>query len=95
MRAGQVQFGVKQTALRDEHIQVVGESAFVPQIGQVQGRSEGFDLLGLRGFLPPHVHSIDEQLLRVREGLARQEDDLHCRVPVNVAPVVPVRVTSR
>ena len=31
---------------------------------------------GLRGLLPPHVHTIEEQLQRVREGLARQKDPL-------------------
>ncbi len=41
------------------------------------------DLLGLRGFLPPQVHTIEEQLLRVREGLARQEDDLQKWVFLN------------
>jgi malate dehydrogenase (oxaloacetate-decarboxylating)(NADP+) len=41
------------------------------------------DLLGLRGFLPPHVHTIEEQLLRVREGLARQPDDLQKWVFLN------------
>ena len=34
------------------------------------------DRHGLRGLLPPHVHTIDEQLMRVREGLDRQPDDL-------------------
>ncbi len=34
------------------------------------------DQLGLRGLLPGHVHTIEEQLVRVREGLARQPDDL-------------------
>src|SRR3954469_17442458 len=34
------------------------------------------DQLGLRGLLPAHVHTIEEQLLRVREGLARQPDEL-------------------
>ncbi|MGZ4126035.1 MAG: NAD-dependent malic enzyme, partial [Actinomycetota bacterium] len=38
---------------------------------------------GLRGFLPPHVHTIEEQLLRVREGLARQPDDLQKWVFLN------------
>jgi malate dehydrogenase (oxaloacetate-decarboxylating)(NADP+) len=41
------------------------------------------DLLGLRGFLPPQVHTMEEQLLRVREGLARQEDDLQKWVFLN------------
>jgi malate dehydrogenase (oxaloacetate-decarboxylating)(NADP+) len=41
------------------------------------------DLLGLRGFLPPHVHTIEEQLLRVREGLSRQTDDLQKWVFLN------------
>jgi malate dehydrogenase (oxaloacetate-decarboxylating)(NADP+) len=34
------------------------------------------DQLGLRGLLPAHVHTIEEQLLRVRGGLAKQPDDL-------------------
>jgi malate dehydrogenase (oxaloacetate-decarboxylating)(NADP+) len=34
------------------------------------------DLFGLRGLLPPRVCSMDEQLLRVRGGLAKQPDDL-------------------
>jgi malate dehydrogenase (oxaloacetate-decarboxylating)(NADP+) len=34
------------------------------------------DLFGLRGLLPPRVCSIEEQLLRVRGGLAKQPDDL-------------------
>ncbi|MGZ6143948.1 MAG: oxaloacetate-decarboxylating malate dehydrogenase, partial [Myxococcales bacterium] len=34
------------------------------------------DQHGLRGLLPPHVATIEEQLIRTREGLARQPDDL-------------------
>ena len=34
------------------------------------------DRHGLRGLLPAHVHTIEEQLMRVREGLERQPDDL-------------------
>ena len=41
------------------------------------------DLLGLRGFLPAQVHTIEEQLLRVREGLSRQPDDLQKWVFLN------------
>jgi malate dehydrogenase (oxaloacetate-decarboxylating)(NADP+) len=41
------------------------------------------DLLGLRGLLPAQVHSIEEQLLRVREGLSRQPDDLQKWVFLN------------
>ncbi len=41
------------------------------------------DLLGLRGLLPPHVHTIEEQLKRVRIGLSRQPDDLQKWVFLN------------
>ena len=41
------------------------------------------DLLGLRGLLPPHVNTIEDQLQRVREGLARQPDDLQKWVFLN------------
>ena len=34
------------------------------------------DRLGLRGLLPPHVHTLEDQLLRVRGGLEQQKDDL-------------------
>ena len=34
------------------------------------------DALGLRGLLPPHVHTQDEQVERVLEYLRRQRDDL-------------------
>ena len=34
------------------------------------------DALGLRGLLPPHVHSLEEQVVRVMENLQRKPTDL-------------------
>ena len=39
--------GFKQIPLRDQDIQVVGQSAFIPKIRQPQGRPQGIDLLCL------------------------------------------------
>ena len=47
MRAGQSEFGFKQIPLRDQDIQVVGQSAFIPKIRQPQGRPQGINLLCL------------------------------------------------
>jgi len=41
------------------------------------------DALGLRGLLPPHVHSQDEQVQKVLENLRRLPDDLDKYVALN------------
>src|SRR5438046_8295813 len=48
MGPGERHFSLEEIALGDEHIQIVGEPAFVPQVGQVQRGPEGLDLLHLR-----------------------------------------------
>ena len=51
MGGGECQFRHKKTPLRDEDIQIVCQTTFVTQIGKMQGRPQGIDLLFLRGSL--------------------------------------------
>src|SRR5881409_2440460 len=48
MGPGERHFSLEEIELGDEYIQIVGEPAFVPQVGQVQRGPEGLDLLHLR-----------------------------------------------
>ena len=48
---GQGEFGVEQIALRDQHVQIVRQAAFIAEIGESQRRLQRIDLSILRRLL--------------------------------------------